>query len=177
MTRTIFLSLALIGLIPAALAQTWGEGAVMRLSAATSIQYGAGQAWATKTVGPGDVACANATFGDVAPNVVKSCRVAGKVACLPKPVGTGSAALVKSSTKGDFAAWYCPGAEYPTVIACVKSACSLVGAKRALAAVASNPTLDGVNEALKPFALNPYTDPGLIAVWSPFAAEIRALVP
>lgn len=100
-----------------------------------------------------------------------------QITCLPKPVGTGSAALVKSSTKGDFAAWYCPAEELPTIVACTKSACSLVGAKRAVAAMASNPTLEGLNAALKPFSLNPYTDASLVAVWSPFTSEIRALVP
>lgn len=166
------------GLMPAlASAQSWAEGAVMQLTTATAIEYGTDAKRVTKSVGPGAVACANATFGDPVPGVVKSCRVPERVACLPKPVGTGSAALAKSGTKGDFIAWYCQGAELPVIVACVKSACGLLGAKRAVAAVASNPTLQGVNEALKPFTLDPYTDASLVAVWAPYTAEIRALVP
>lgn len=175
--------LTLIACIAAALmpalasAQSWGEGAVMQLTAATAIEYGTDAKRVTTTVGPGAVVCGNATFGDPAPGVIKSCRVPERVACLPKPVGTGSAALVKSGTKGDFIAWYCTGAELPVIVACTKAACGLVSAKRAVAAVASNPTLVGVNEALKPFTLDPYKDPGLVAVWAPYTAEIRALVP
>jgi|GEM_PF-5338746 len=165
-------------LMPAlASAQRWAEGAVMQLTAATAIEYGTDAKRITKTVGPGSVVCGNATFSDPAPGVIKACRVPERVACLPKPVGTGSAALAKSGTKGDFIAWYCAGADLPVIVACTKAACGLVGAKRAVAAVASNPTLAGVNEALTPFTLDPYKDPSLIAVWAPYTAEIRALVP
>lgn len=100
----------LLALLPiAAQAQTWGEGAVMQLTAATAIEYGAASTWVSKQVGPGSVPCGNATFGDPLPGVVKSCRVKARYACLPSPFGTGTKALVRSGTKGDLVAWYCPG--------------------------------------------------------------------
>lgn len=104
-----------------------------------------------------------------------SAASAAPVTCLPKPVGSGTAALFKSNTKGDFAAWYCPGESLPTMVVCLKSTCSLVGSKRALAAIASAPTLAGLNEAIKPYTRDPLRDPELVKVWAPHADEIRKL--
>lgn len=100
---------------------------------------------------------------------------AAPVTCLPKPVGSGTAALFKSAPKGDFAAWYCPGEALPTMVVCLKSTCSLVGTKRTLAAIASAPTVAGLNEALKPYTRDPLRDPDLVKVWAPHADEIRKL--
>lgn len=104
-----------------------------------------------------------------------SAAQAAPVTCLPKPAGNGTAALVKSNTKGDFAAWYCPGESLPSMVVCLKATCSLVGSKRALAAIASKPTLAGLNEALKPYTRDPLRDPDLVKVWAPHADEIRKL--
>jgi len=97
------------------------------------------------------------------------------VTCLPSPVGSGTAALVKSNTKGDFVAWYCPGEDLPTMAVCLKTTCSLVGTKRALAAILSAPSLAGINQALKPYTRDPLRDPVLKQVWLPHVDEIRAL--
>lgn len=97
------------------------------------------------------------------------------VTCMPAPVGSGTAALFKSNTKGDFAAWYCPGESLPSMVVCLKATCSLVGTKRAIAAIASAPTLAGLNEALKPYTRDPLRDPDLVKVWAPHADEIRKL--
>ena len=95
------------------------------------------------------------------------------IKCLPSPVGTGTPALFKSVTKGDFAAWYCPDDGLPTVLVCLKANCGLVGTKRAIATFVSNPTLDGLNAAMAPYMnRNPYTDAELRAVWVPYASEI-----
>lgn len=104
-----------------------------------------------------------------------SAAQAAPVTCLPKPAGNGTAALVKSNTKGDFAAWYCPGEVLPTMAVCLKATCSLVGTKRALAAIASSPTLAGLNAALKPFNRDPLRDPDLKQVWLPYVDEIKNL--
>lgn len=100
---------------------------------------------------------------------------AAPVTCLPRPAGAGTAALVKSNAKGDFVAWYCPGEEMPTMVVCVKSTCNLVGTKRALATILSAPSLEGINQALEPFARDPLRDPALRLVWLPHVDEIRAL--
>ncbi|MCH8180263.1 MAG: hypothetical protein IIA02_10835 [Proteobacteria bacterium] len=166
----------LLALLPiAAQAQTWGEGAVMQLTAATAIEYGAASTWVAKQVGPGSVPCGNATFGDPLPGVVKSCRVKPRYACLPSPVGAGTKALVRSGTKGDLIAWYCPGQDMPAMVVCAKATCGLVAMKRAFAAFASDPSLTGLNTAMAPYTRNAYTDPELVAVWLPFADEIRKL--
>lgn len=173
--------IALIACIAAALmptqasAQTWPEGSVMQLTAAAAIEYGAGSAWAGKTVGPGAVACSNATFSDPVPGVAKSCRTKARYACLPAPLGSGTKALVRSGTKGDVAAWYCPGQEYPAMVVCAKASCGLVAFKRAVAAWVSAPSLEALNAAMAPYQRNAYTDPELVAVWLPFADEIRKL--
>lgn len=171
--------LTLIACVAAALmpalasAQTWPEGGVMSLTTATAIEYGAGNTWASKTVGPGAVACSNATFGDPVPGTPKSCRVKPRYACLPAPLGTGTTAVVRSGTKGDLIAWYCPGQDMPAMVVCAKASCGLVAFKRALAAWVSGPTLDGLNTAMAAYTRNAYTDPELIAVWLPYADEIR----
>ena len=101
---------------------------------------------------------------------------AGQINCLPKQLGgTATRAIVKSNTKGDFAAWYCANEEMPTLVVCIKSTCSLTGSKRALAALINNPSTAGLNDALKPYTANPYTDPALRAVWVPHIDEIAAL--
>lgn len=100
---------------------------------------------------------------------------AAPVTCLPKPAGSGTAALVKSNTKGDFVAWYCPGEALPTMAVCLKATCSLVGTKRALAAIASTPTLAGLNEAINPYTRDPLRDPELKQVWLPHVEEIKNL--
>ena len=100
---------------------------------------------------------------------------AAPITCLPRPAGAGTAALFKSNAKGDFVAWYCPGESMPSMVVCLKSTCSLVGTKRAIAAIASAPTLAGLNEALKPYTRDPLRDPELVKVWAPHADEIRKL--
>lgn len=100
---------------------------------------------------------------------------AAPVTCMPKPLGGGTAALVKSNSKGDFVAWYCPGEALPTMAVCLKATCSLVGTKRALAAILSAPSVDGVNQALKPYTRDPLRDPTLQQVWLPHVDEIRKL--
>ena len=100
---------------------------------------------------------------------------AAPITCTPKPFGSGTAALFKSTPKGDFAAWYCPGEALPTMAVCLKATCSLVGTKRALAAIASSPTLAGLNEALKPYNRDPLRDPDLKQVWLPYVDEIKNL--
>lgn len=101
--------------------------------------------------------------------------IAAPITCLPRPAGSGTAALFKSNAKGDFVAWYCPGESMPSMVVCLKSTCSLVGTKRTLAAIASAPTLAGLNEALKPYTRDPLRDPELVKVWAPHADEIRKL--
>ena len=101
---------------------------------------------------------------------------AAPITCLPKQLGgTATRALVVSNSKGYFAAWYCPGEEMPSMVVCLKATCSLVGTKRAIAAIASAPTLAGLNEALKPYTRDPLRDPELVKVWAPHADEIRKL--
>ena len=98
--------------------------------------------------------------------------------CLPSNLGGGgSKALVKSTTRGDFAAWYCPGKPLPNLAVCTKATCSLVGTKRAVAMLVSNPSLQGLNEAMKPYSADVWRDPALVDVWAPHINEIRALVP
>lgn len=108
-------------------------------------------------------------------SVACASAVAAPITCLPRPIGSGTAALVKSNTKGDFVAWYCPGEEFPTMAVCLKTTCSLVGTKRALAAILSAPSLAGINQALKPYTRDPLRDPALKQVWLPHVEEIRAL--
>lgn len=98
---------------------------------------------------------------------------ADRFSCLPSPVGTGTKAVVKSTPKGDFAAWYCPGESLPNMAVCLKSTCGLVGMKRALAMFASDPSLDNLNSAMAPYTRNPLLDPDLVSVWAPYADEIR----
>lgn len=100
---------------------------------------------------------------------------AGPITCMPRPVGAGTAALFKSNSKGDFVAWYCPGETLPTMVACLKSTCGLVGSKRAVADLMSSPTLDGLNKAIAPYTRDPLRDPELKQVWLPHVDEIRAL--
>jgi hypothetical protein len=58
---------------------TWttcaSENGVCRFSGTTQVRYGANNAYVTKTA-TSTIACNNATFGDPAPNVVKSCQYA-----------------------------------------------------------------------------------------------------
>lgn len=71
----------------------------------------------------------------------------------------------RSNAKGDYAAWYGDG-EFPNVVACKKSVCSLVGSKRAVAAFLSGPlTKQRLTEALAPFKEHPYKSQDLRAVW------------
>lgn len=100
---------------------------------------------------------------------------AAPVTCLPRPLGSGTAALFKSVPRGDFVAWYCPGESLPSMVVCLKATCSLVSTKRTLAAIASAPTVAGLNEALKPYTRDPLRDPDLVKVWAPHADEIRKL--
>lgn len=96
--------------------------------------------------------------------------------CLPAQLaGSGTKALLASNPKGDFVAYYCPGEEFPSMVVCLKSTCSLVGSKRAFATFLSNPTLGGLNKAMAPFTRNPLRDPELKTVWLPHADEIAAL--
>ena len=100
---------------------------------------------------------------------------AAPITCLPAPAGSGTAALFKSNAKGDFVAWYCPGESLPSMVVCLKATCSLVGTKRTLAAIASAPTLAGLNAALKPYTRDPLRDPDLKQVWLPYVDEIKNL--
>lgn len=101
---------------------------------------------------------------------------AAPITCLPKQLGgTATRALVVSNSKGDFAAWYCAREQMPTLLVCLKSTCSLVGSKRAAAALLSNPSTAGLNEALKPYTRDPLRDPELVKVWAPHIDEIRKL--
>ena len=102
---------------------------------------------------------------------------AAPITCLPKQLGgTATRALVVSNSKGDFAAWYCAREQMPTLVVCLKATCSMVGSKRAAAALLSNPSTAGLTEALKPYTRNPYTDPELRAVWTPHIDQIAALI-
>lgn len=72
---------------------------------------------------------------------------------------------VRSTAKGDYVAWYGDG-PHPNVVACKRSACSLVGAKRSVAAFFSGPmTKQRLTEALAPYKEHPYTNQELRAVW------------
>lgn len=72
---------------------------------------------------------------------------------------------VRSTTKGDYVAWYGDG-PFPNVVACKRSACSLVGSKRAVTAFLSGPlTKQRLLEALAPFKEHPYKNQELRAVW------------
>lgn len=103
--------------------------------------------------------------------------LAAPFTCMPKQLGgSGSSAILRSNSKGDFAAWYCPRDAMPSMIVCLKSTCSLAGSKRAIAAYVSRATTVGLNEAMAPYMKNPITDPELRTVWVPHAAEISALV-
>lgn len=107
--------------------------------------------------------------------LIATAAQAAPITCLPKPVGSGSAVLVKSTPKGDFAAWHCPGEPGPTLVVCLKAVCGLVGAKRAVAAWASEPTLAGLNQALQPYQRSPHADAELRAVWAPYSTQVNAL--
>jgi len=84
-------------------------------------------------------------------------------------------AIFKSNSKGDLAAYYCPGEAYPTMFVCLKATCSLVASKRAFATLISNPTLAGMNAAIAPYTRDPLRDPELKQAWMPHADEIAAL--
>lgn len=101
---------------------------------------------------------------------------AAPINCLPKQLGgTATRALVKSTDKGDFVAWYCAREQYPTMIVCLKETCSLAGTKAAVFVFLTKPTTTGLREAMKPYQRDPLRDPELIQVWSPYASEILAL--
>lgn len=105
-----------------------------------------------------------------------SVAVAAPATCGPKQAGgTGTQALFKYPPKGCFVAWYCPGEEMPTMYVGTKSNCGLVLVQRAVAAVLSDPTTANLNAAAKDVLPVHFTDPALIAVWVPYAEEIRAL--
>lgn len=108
--------------------------------------------------------------------IIQPLAMASAVTCLPKQLaGTGTSALARSNPKGDFIAYYCPGEQLPTMFVCLKSTCSLVGSKRAFAQILSNPSVVGVNEAIKPYTRDPLRDPELKQVWLPHIDEIAAL--
>lgn len=95
--------------------------------------------------------------------------------CAPSPIGTGSRALYAWPSKGAFVAWWCPGEPLPTMYVCTRAVCSLVGAQRAVAALLTRPTLQGLNEAAKSTPRSQWSDPELIEVWLPHWADIKAL--
>lgn len=97
--------------------------------------------------------------------------------CMPKQLGgSGTNAILRSNTKGDMAAWYCPNKQFPDMVVCLKSTCSLVASKRAGAGFLSAPSLSALNTAMGSYTRDPLHDPELVAVWLPHAAEISALV-
>lgn len=71
----------------------------------------------------------------------------------------------RSNAKGDYVAWY-GDRDFPNVVACKKSVCSLVGSKRALAAFLSGPiTKQRFDAAMTPYKEHPYKNQELRAVW------------
>lgn len=101
---------------------------------------------------------------------------AGTINCLPKQLGgTATRALIKSTDKGDFAAWYCAREAMPTMIVCLKETCSLASTKAAVSVFLTKPTTTGLREAMKPYQRDPLRDPELKQVWLPYADEIVSL--
>lgn len=98
---------------------------------------------------------------------------ANRFACLPSPLGSGTKAVVRSTTKGDFAAWYCPSQDLPAMVVCLKASCGLAGVKRAVATFVTSPSTEALNAAMAAYQRNAYTDKELVAVWLPYADEIR----
>lgn len=85
----------------------------------------------------------------------------GKWACMPAPGGTGSAPLVRLSSKGIATFWYCPdNAQAPT-----KWSLQMGAATWARLATGS----------LTPDT--PMADPSLSVVWCPYVEEARAAAP
>jgi hypothetical protein len=89
-------------------------------------------------------------------------------ACLPPSLNQIAAG---SNPRGDWVGWWCPSGR-PYVAACLKSTCSLVGSKRAVAAWVSNPS-----EPPLTFGRDPHQDAELRAVWEPERAKLDALKP
>lgn len=97
------------------------------------------------------------------------CACEAQAACLP-PIGANLMPrwVVSENTKGCWAGWYCGSSLY--VAAATKQQCSLVGVKRAVAAWATDPSVQALT-----FGQNPHTDPVLRAVWEPERAKLDAL--
>lgn len=107
------------------------------------------------------------------PTLALACAVMSAQAapCLPNQLGgTGTAAIVASQPAGQFAAWRC--GSQTVVVACVTRECGLVGAKRAVSAWLSAPDASKLT-----FGKDPHKDAALLAVWSPYRAQIAALKP
>lgn len=98
---------------------------------------------------------------------------AGPIECLPRPLGSGTSALVKRTPAGQFAAWKCNGSI--NVVVCEKRTCGLVATQEAIAKWASDATLDGLRAAITSTGRDPFSDPLLTAVWHPYRAQIEAL--
>lgn len=97
------------------------------------------------------------------------CFSTAQAACMP-PMSFKNI-VAESNTKGDWIGYWCsPNTYY--IAACVKSTCSLVGSKRAVADWISNPSLEKLT-----FGSDPITDPKLIAVWKPSFAKMEAIRP
>jgi len=108
--------------------------------------------------------------------ILPAMAMASAVTCLPKQLaGSGTSAIARSNAKGDFIAYYCPREAMPTMFVCLKSTCSLVASKRAFAQILTNPSVVGVNAAIKPYTRDPLRDPELKQVWLPHIDEIAAL--
>lgn len=93
---------------------------------------------------------------------------AAHAACLPPALDKIAAG---SNPRGDWVGWWCPNG-HPYVAACLKSTCSLVGSKRAVATWLGNPSLDALT-----FGRDPHTDAAIRAVWAPERAKLDALKP
>lgn len=98
-------------------------------------------------------------------------------ACVPADLGgPGSRLVFSENSRGCWVGWWCPAADpkqkwdaTPYVAAALKSKCGLVGTRKAFWDWVAAPNTKALT-----FGLNPHTDPGLLAVWQPELAKLRA---
>lgn len=100
--------------------------------------------------------------------------------CLPGPVGAGTLPTTRHNAAGSVAWWYCPvGASWRTNWAVATAAQMSVGNlfSEVRAVLGAADPRAAFNAAVSKNVNLPLNDPGLAAVWQPFAAEMAAGLP
>ena len=100
--------------------------------------------------------------------------------CLPGPVGAGTLPTTRHNAAGSVAWWYCPvGAGRRVNRAAATAAQMSVGnlISEARSVLGASDPRAAFNAAVSKNVSVPLNDPGLAAVWQPFAAEMAAGFP